>query len=175
MSLEEFKDQLGDHARDTRINLGNVLTEEGSGGLTLRQIQGTALACVYATGSSALREALEAEFSSSPSIHEDVVAAKAAASIMAMNNIYYRFLHLAEDAELAKLPAKLRMQVIGKPPIDKSSFEIMCLAVSILAGCGNCIKAHIQEMQKAGLSNEAVHSVARIAAVINAASVSHRI
>ena len=174
MSLELFKDQLGDHARDARVNLGNVLSEEGAPGLTLQQIQGIALACVYATGSSPLREALESEFSVSLT-PESITAAKAAASIMAMNNIYYRFTHLAEDDDLAKMPAKLRMQVIGKPPIDKPSFELMCLAVSVLAGCGNCIKAHIHEVRKAGLTNDAVHSVARIAAVINAASVSHRI
>lgn len=174
MSLELFKDQLGEHARDARVNLGNVLTEEGSPGLSLLQIQGTALACVYATGSTALREALEGEFAGSLT-HEVTAAAKAAASIMAMNNIYYRFMHLAEDDDLTKLPAKLRMQIIGKPPIDKPSFEIMCLAVSAIAGCGNCIKAHIHEIRKAGLTNEAVQSAARIASVINAASISHRI
>ena len=174
MSLEKFKDQLGDHARDARVNLGNILTEEGAPGLTLRQIQSTALACVYAVGSVPLREALEAEFSQSLAA-EDIAAAKAAASIMAMNNVYYRFMHLAEDEELAKLPAKLRMQVIGKPPIDKASFELLCLAVSALAGCGNCIKAHIHEVKKAGLTNEAVQSAARIASVIQAAVVSQRI
>lgn len=174
MSLELFKDQLGDHARDARVNLGNALTEEGSPGLSLLQIHGTALACVYATGSVALREALEAEFTSQLP-QEVIAAAKAAASIMSMNNVYYRFMHLAEDEELAKLPAKLRMQVIGKPPIDKPSFEVMCLAVSALAGCGNCIKAHIHEIRKAGLTNDAVQSAARIASVVQAAGVSHRI
>lgn len=172
MSLNTFKEQLGDYARDTRVNLGNVLTEEGAPGLTLRQIQGTALACTYATGSQALREALESEFAGLAA--EDIEAAKSAASIMAMNNVYYRTLHLAEDEELAKLPARLRMQVIGKPPIDKVSFEIMCLAVSALAGCGNCIKAHVHEVKKAGLTNETVQSAVRIAAVISSAAASHR-
>jgi len=174
MSLEAFKDGLGDHARDTRVNLGNILTEEGAPGLTLKQIQSTALACAYATGSAALRESLEAEFASSLGA-EDLAGAKAAASIMAMNNVYYRFLHLADDQELATTPAKLRMQVIGKPPVDKVSFEIMCLAVSALSGCGSCIKAHVHELKKAGLGQEAVQSAARIAAVINAAAVGHRI
>ena len=40
---------------------------------------------------------------------------------MGMNNVYYRFLHLVEDAEYAQLPARLRMNVIGNPGIDKST------------------------------------------------------
>jgi len=170
MSLEQFRDSLGDFARDTKINLGTVLTEEGAPGLSLNQIRGTALACTYATGSIQLREALEDEFKVGLS-NDEVAAAKAAASIMAMNNVYYRFLHMLEDDEVGKLPAKLRMQVIGKPGIDKTTFEIYCLAVSAIAGCQNCIKSHAHELRKAGLSAEAIQSAARIAAVINAAAV----
>lgn len=174
MSVEKFKDSLGDHAKDTRVNLGNILTEEGAPGLTLKQIQATALSCVYATGSIPLREALEADFAGSLTA-EEILGAKSAASIMAMNNIYYRFMHLSEDDELSKMPAKLRMQIIGKPPVEKATFELMCLAVSALSGCGNCIKSHIHELKKVGISNEGIQSTARIAAVINAAAVSHRI
>jgi len=174
MSLESFKDSLPDYARDTKVNLGSILTEEGAPGLTLRQIQGTALACVYATGSSALREALEAEFSASLS-PEDITAAKSAASIMAMNNVYYRFTHLVEDEDVAKLPARLRMQVIGKPGTDKATFELYCLAVSAINGCGMCMKSHAHELKKAGMTAEGIQSGARIAAVIHAASVSHKI
>jgi lipoyl-dependent peroxiredoxin subunit D len=174
MSLEKFKDSLPDFARDTRINLGVVLTEEGAPGLSLRQIQGTALACAYAVGSQALREAIESEFSASLP-PEDVSAAKSAASIMGMNNVYYRFLHLADDEALQALPAKLRMQVIGKPGIDKPTFELFCLAVSALSGCGNCIKAHASELRASGLSSEGIQSAVRIAAVMNAAAVSRSI
>lgn len=169
MSLEKFRDSLGDFARDTKINLGTVLSEDGAPGLSLSQIRGTALACAYATGSASLKEALEVEFKDTLSA-EEVAAAKAAASIMAMNNVYYRFLHMLEDEEVGKLPAKLRMQVIGKPGIDKATFEVYCLAVSAIAGCQNCIKSHAHELRKAGLSAEAIQSAARIAAVINAAS-----
>jgi alkyl hydroperoxide reductase subunit D len=174
MTLEQFKDSLGEHAKDTRVNLSNILSEEGAPGLTQKQIDGVALACTYATLSPTLREAIESETASRVS-PEDINGAKAAASIMAMNNIYYRFMHLAEDDALAKMPAKLRMQVIGKPPIDKPTFELMCLGVSALSGCGNCIKAHIHEARKAGFSDEAIQSVARIASVLNAASVGQRI
>ncbi len=174
MTITAFKDSLGDFARDTKVNLGTVLTEEGAPGLTLRQIQGTALASVYATGSMALREALEAEFAGSLPA-EDFLAAKSAASIMAMNNIYYRFTHLVEDEEVSKLPARLRMQVIGKPGIDKATFELFCMAISAINGCGMCMKSHAHELRKAGVSSEGIQSGARIAAVIHAAAVSQTI
>lgn len=174
MALEQFRDSLGDFARDTKINLGTVLTEEGAPGLSLNQIRGTALACVYATGSVALREALESEFKDTLSA-EETAAAKSAASIMAMNNVYYRFIHMLEDEDVGELPAKLRMQVIGKPGVDKTTFELYCLAVSAIAGCQNCVKSHAHELKKAGLAPEAIQSAARIAAVINAAAVSQRI
>jgi lipoyl-dependent peroxiredoxin subunit D len=96
-------------------------------------------------------------------------ASKAAATIMAMNNVYYRSLHLMEDAEISKLPARLRMSVIGKPGIPKVDFELMCFAVSALAGCGQCLTAHLQELRKAGISHEGAQSALRIAATLNAA------
>jgi len=95
-------------------------------------------------------------------------AAKAAASIMAMNNIYYRFVHLVSAADYKTLPAKLRMNVIGKPGVDKVDFELWSLAVSAINGCGMCVDAHERELRKAGMGVEAVQAAVRIAAVVHA-------
>ena len=174
MSIQNLKDALGDHAKDAKVNLGNLLTEEGSVGLTLKQIYGIALACSYSLGSHTLSEALESEAKTTLDAN-DILGAKSAASIMGMNNIYYRFIHLAGDHELANMPAKLRMQVIGKPPVDKITFELMSLAVSALTGCENCIKAHIAEVKKGGVTLDGVQSAGRLASVIHATYISHRI
>jgi len=169
MRTEELRESIKDYGRDIRLNLSSVLTEEGAPGLTVPQIWGTALATAYYTKNQPLIDAVTADASSHLS-SEALEAARSAATIMAMNNVYYRFLHLAEDKEFSKMPAKLRMNVIGKPGIEKRDFELMCLAVSALAGCGSCINSHIHEVKKAGLSNEAVQSSVRIGAVINAAA-----
>ena len=87
---------------------------------------------------------------------------------MGMNNIYYRFLHLVEDAEYAQMPARLRMNVIGNPGIDKLDFELLSLAVSAINGCGMCIVAHEQQLRKHEVSREAIQSAVRIAATIHA-------
>lgn len=167
MSLANLRESLPDFARDIKLNLETVLTEDGAPGLSATQLWSIALACAYTTKSPQVIEAVQAESAA----HLDdahLQAAKAASSIMAMNNVYYRFLHLAEDPEFSKLPAKLRMNVIGKPGIDKVDFELMSLAVSAIEGCGMCIKAHVAETRKAGIVNEGIQSSIRIAGVINA-------
>ena len=97
-----------------------------------------------------------------------VSAAHAAAAIMGMNNVYYRFLHLVEDEEYAKLPARLRMNVIGNPGIDKADFELLSLAVSAINGCGTCVASHERQLRQHGLTREAVQSAVRIAATVHA-------
>jgi alkyl hydroperoxide reductase subunit D len=94
---------------------------------------------------------------------------KAATTIMGMNNIYYRYLHLLEgNEELKKLPAKLRMTIIGRPGIEKVNFEVYSLAVSAITGCGMCINAHVHELKKSGVEELGIQSAIRIASVTNA-------
>ena len=166
MSIDTIKSALGDYAKDIKLNIGSVLTEEGAPDLTQEQIYGIALASAYATRDDALVDAISSE---AVSLSNEVKhAAKAAASIMAMNNVYYRFVHLVADKEFGKMPAKLRMNVIANPGIEKVDFELMSLAVSAINGCGMCMDAHVHEVTKAGVSKQGVQSAIRIASVINA-------
>src|SRR5207249_12123147 len=95
-----------------------------------------------------------------------VSAAHAAAAIMAMNNVYYRFLHLVEDPEYAKLPARLRMNVIGAPGIATADFELLSLAVSAINGCGSCVASHERQLRQHGLARAAGQSAVRIAPTV---------
>jgi alkyl hydroperoxide reductase subunit D len=167
MSIKEIRSSLGEYAKDIKLNLGNVLSEEGSPDLNINQINGIALASVYATKNDELIKAVEGDAKEHLS-DEEVNAAKAAATIMGMNNIYYRFVHLASDKDYAKMPANLRMNVIGKPGIDKVDFELYSLAVSAINGCGMCIDAHVRQVEKEGVSKTGIQSSIRIASVINA-------
>lgn len=170
MSLETLKDVVKDYGRDIRINLDSVLSVEGAPGLTEEQIYGTFLASAYASKSAKLIELAEAITAEKISAAE-IEGIKAAATIMGMNNIYYRYLHLLEgEEELKKLPAKLRMQIIARPGIEKTNFEIYSLAVSAITGCGMCINAHIQELRKHGLTDSGIQSSVRIAAVTHGAA-----
>jgi len=86
---------------------------------------------------------------------------------MAMNNIYYRAVHLMSDNSYINMPSKLRMNIIGKPGIEKTDFELMSLAVSAVNGCGKCLDSHAVTLEKAGLDKAAIQHTLRIAAVIN--------
>ncbi|MFB9904540.1 carboxymuconolactone decarboxylase family protein [Allokutzneria oryzae] len=167
MSLDALKAAMPDYAKDTKLNLGSVI---GTSTLPKQQLWGTAVAvAVAARNAEVLRELVEAASEHVPA--EVVTAAKAAASIMAMNNIYYRSKHLIGDEEYTNLPARLRMQVIGNPGVDKVDFELWCLAVSAVTGCGICLESHEKALRKAGLSRETVHEALRIAAVVHGAAV----
>lgn len=169
MSINDLRSQFPDYAKDIKLNVSKVLEEEGAPGLSLVQIYSAALASAYATKEVVLINALKND--AATFLDDDSLkAAKAAASIMAMNNIYYRFVHLTSDNSYASMPANLRMNVIGNSGVDKVDFELMSLAVSAINGCGMCIDAHVRELEKAGLSKEGIQSAIRIGAVINAAS-----
>lgn len=168
-SIQALRSSLGAYAKDTKLNIGSVLSEEGSPGLTPVRIYGIALASSYATKQADVIAAVSSDAANILSA-EDIEGAKAAATIMAMNNIYYRFVHLSSDKEYATLPAALRMNVIANPGIDHTDFELMSLAVSAITGCGMCIDAHVKQAEKNGVSKQGVQSCIRIASVVNAAA-----
>lgn len=161
--------ELGDFAKDIKLNMENVLSQKGSPGLSQRQIYAIALSCAYSTECTMLVEAILRDAKEVLS-KEEIFAAKSAASIMAMNNVYYRFLHIVSDHEMFNMPTNLRMQVIDKSGVSKVDFELYSLAVSALSGCGLCIKSHKSSLEKCGVSKLAIQSVIRIASVINSCS-----
>src|SRR5687768_2383097 len=145
MGIQEIRQRIPEYAKDLKLNLSSVLTPEGAPGLTVNQIYGVALASAIAAPNPGFARAVEAE-AAGKADEATINGAKAAAAIMGMNNVYYRFTHLVEDTEYASMPAKLRMTVIGKPGIPKPDFELYCLAVSAIYACGTCITAHDREL-----------------------------
>lgn len=164
MALAELAQTLPDFARDLRLNLSSLLNEAA---LTDQQKFGTLLACAHATGVKPLIAAAETDAAArlSPAA---LTAARAAAAIMAMNNVYYRFTHLASNPAYRTLPARLRMNVIGSPGIEKADFELFCLAVSAINGCGACVDSHEKVLQQHGVKTETIQAAVRLASVIHA-------
>jgi lipoyl-dependent peroxiredoxin subunit D len=166
-TLEDLREALPDYARDLKLNLGSVLSATGAPGLTERQIWGVTLGAAEASRNPRFAAAI-GELAGA---HLDGAyrnGARAAAAIMAMNNVYYRFLHLVDDPEYGRMPARLRMNVIGNPGVDQVEFELICLAISALNGCGTCVASHERQVRQHGLSREAVQSAVRIASTVHA-------
>ncbi len=169
MSLKAFADALPDYAKDLRLNLSSLLSDQLLGD---SRKYGLLLACAHGTGYRPLVEAAEAEVAGK--LDDSYAnAARAAAAVMAMNNVYYRFVHLASNPVYGTLPAKLRMNAIGAPGIDKADFELFSLAVSAQNGCGLCIDSHEKVLSQHGVKAETIQAAARIAAVLKAVATVH--
>ncbi len=102
---------------------------------------------------------------------EAIKAAKAAAAIMAMNNVYYRFTPPGSQRSLSH-HARQAAHVGDRRRlgVDKADFELWCMAVSAVNGCGMCMDAHEDELRKAGFTTEQIQASVRIGAVVNAVS-----
>ena len=164
--IETLKNALPAYAKDLKLNLSSVAADTT---LTPQQTIGGLLAAAIASRSETVIAAISADAAGVLS-REAFEAAKTAAAIMAMNNIYYRSIHLIDDAELSKMPARLRMNVIGNPGVDKLDFELWSLAASAVNGCGMCLKSHAHEVMAKGATREGMQDVLRIASVVHAAA-----
>lgn len=164
MSIQALKDRLPDYAKDLKLNLAALASESV---LDEEKKAGTFVAAAFASRNAEVIRAALADFGAKlePAA---LAAAKAAAAIMAMNNVYYRFLHLVENGEYAALPARLRMNVMASPGTVKENFELWSLAVSAVNGCGKCLVAHEQVLRAAGVTAQQIQSAVRIAAVVHA-------
>ena len=166
--IEKLRERMPDAARDIRLNLQTVFQ---STTLTPAQAWGVALASAIAARNGELARAVlvDAQSKVDAKVIED---AKAAAALMAMNNVYYRFRHMVGKEVYAAKPARLRMNWIGKPMNDKADFELFCLAVSAINGCEVCVRSHEEALVAGGVSEDQVHDAVRIAATIQATAVS---
>ncbi len=167
-ALDAIRDALPEPARDTKLNLQAVLQP---GALTPAQRWGVAVATAAAARNAALLDALlrDAAAEVDAAVLDDALAA---ASLMAMNNVYYRFRHMVGKPSYSEKPARLRMNRLVKPTTSKLDFELFSLAVSAVNGCEACVRSHEQVVTQGGLSEDAVHDAVRIAAVVHAAAVS---
>ena len=127
MSLDALRETLPAYAKDLSLNLSTLAGETL---LTDQQKWGAFVATAHATGCGPVIRALDGAARQAGLSDEALSAAKSAAAIMGMNNVYYRSLHLMQNQEYRTLPARLRMTVIANPGVDKTDFEMWCAAVS---------------------------------------------
>jgi alkyl hydroperoxide reductase subunit D len=163
MTIEALKTRLPEYAKDLKLNLGSLATDPT---LTVQQRAGTFIASALASRNPEVTRAIVAEFA--PQLSPEALnAAKAAAAIMGMNNVYYRFTHLV-GGDYPALPARLRMNILARPGVEKVDFELWSLAVSAINGCGMCMESHEKIVRHGGLTTEQVQCAVRMASVVHA-------
>jgi alkyl hydroperoxide reductase subunit D len=165
MSLDTLIDSLPASAKDLKLNYSSLVRNNTE--LTEQQLWGTIAAVAIATRSAALTGPALAEAAQhlSPQALE---AARTLAAVMGMNNIFYRFHHLASNPKYATMPARLRMNGLRGHGIEEVDFELWALAVSAINGCGKCVDAHEKVVREKGATEELVIAVVRVAAVVHA-------
>ena len=166
MSIDALRDLIPAYGKDISLNLSSLAGETV---LNDQQKWGCFVASAHAIGVAPVVKAIEVQAATilSP---EALNAAKAAAALMGMNNIYYRSLHLMHNPEYQTLPARLRMNILANPGVEKIDFELWSTAVSAINGCGACMDAHEGELRKHGVPAQQVQTALRIGAVVHAAS-----
>src|SRR5581483_1147205 len=163
MNLNELMETIPAYSRDLKLNFSALMQQPA---LTEQQTWGTVVASAVASRNPEFTEAAlaEAQTHLSPQAFE---AAKGAAAVMGMNNVYYRFLHLTSNETYRTMPARLRMNVIRNHGIETVDFELWSLAVSAINGCGACVNSHEKVLKENGTSGETVLAAVRLASVIH--------
>ncbi|MDB5418708.1 MAG: alkyl hydroperoxide reductase [Phenylobacterium sp.] len=167
MSLDALRETLPAYAKDLSLNLSTLAGETT---LNEQQKWGAFVASAYAVGQPAVVRAVEATALEAGLSPQALTAAKAAAAIMGMNNVYYRAVHLISNPEYRTLPARLRMNIIANPGVEKADFDLWSVAVSAINGCGACLDSHEAELKKASVPAPQIQAALRIGAVVNAVS-----
>lgn len=158
--IDQIKEALPEYAKDTRLNLDAVVNRST---LDKTEAECIALAAAVATGNGKIVSLLMGNIEDQTELN----AALTAASLMAMNNVWYPFVEMAEDEQLTGLPAQLRMNAIASHGgTSKARFEAYSLAASIVGKCHFCVKAHYDTLRKEGYSVEQLRDIGRIAAVM---------
>ena len=162
--VDQLKESIPDYAKDTRLNIDAVVKRST---LPQEEAEAVTLAAAFATGNSKLWTWIQSQIAD----QKEAEAAITAASLMAMNNVWYPYVEMAEDSNLSGLPAQLRMNAIATHGgTTKARFESYSLAASIVGKCHFCVKAHYETLKKEGYSVEQLRDIGRIAAVMTAVS-----
>lgn len=163
MTLNDLLETAPAYARDLKLNLSSLLTQTE---LTEQQTWGTVVASAIAVRNDEITRAAFSDAASHLS-EQSLEAAKGAAAVMGMNNVYYRFLHLTSNEKYKTIPARLRMNILRSHGVDPIDFELWCTAVSAVNGCGACVDSHEKTLREKGVHEETIIAAVRIAAVIH--------
>ncbi len=162
--VDQLKETVPEYAKDTKLNLDAVIKRST---LPVEEAEAIAVAAAFATGNTKFWTWVHSVIVD----RKEADAALTAASLMAMNNTWYPYVEMADDANLKGLPAQLRMNAITTHGgTTKSRFEAYSLAASIVGKCHFCVKAHYETLKKEGYTVEQLRDIGRIAAVITSVS-----
>lgn len=161
--MQQLNDTNNRYLKDLRINIKNVLQSEH-----LSEKESVLIA--YAISVNANNKNLQKSFSNlaleKGASLDELAETAACASLLAANNVLYRFRHFTGKEKYEQIPARIKMNIMMNPVLGKEFFELVSLAVSAVNGCEMCVKSHEKSVLHLGATEERIFDAIRIASVI---------
>jgi len=166
-ALEKLTEAESRYLRDLRVNLQTALAGET---LSPKEAYLLALASAANEENASLTKAFEAKALEQGATQGEIAEAIACASLLATNNILYRFRHFAHKDIYEQLPARIKMNIMANPVLGKELFELVSLAISAVNGCKRCVAAHEASVLKLGATEQRIFDAIRVAAIVTGLS-----
>jgi alkyl hydroperoxide reductase subunit D len=154
------------YLRDMKLNLTSTLTSEH---LTPKECALIGLSVAINNNNTLLTDFFTSYAEAQSATPAEAGEAAGCASLLASNNVFYRFRHFTQKEKYGQIPARIRMQLMMKPVTGKEFFELMSLAISAVNGCEMCVNAHEDSLIKLGTTEERIFDAVRIASLVTSA------
>lgn len=161
--VDELKATEYRYLRDVRVSLKNVLNSQH---LSEKETSLIATAIATNNGNQKLLESFKEMAREFDASTEEIAEAMACASLLASNNVLYRFRHFTGKPKYSELQAGIRMNIMARPVLGKGLFELISLAVSAVNGCEMCVKSHEETVLQHGYTEEQIWDSIRLASVV---------
>ncbi|MCS6989093.1 MAG: carboxymuconolactone decarboxylase family protein [Chloroherpetonaceae bacterium] len=162
----------GDHKyiRDLRVNLRSTLESASLGGKKNAYL--IALAVAANDRNNALISAFTELAKKEGATEAEIAETHAIASLLATNNVFYRFRHFCDNKAYEQMPAGIKMTIMLRPVLPKVFFELISLVVSAVNGCQACVNSHEKSVRHEGGSEQMIFDAIRLGAVVRGLSIS---
>lgn len=162
--LEEGKSR---YVADLKLNFKNSFESEF---LNKKEIALLGVALAVNANNALLRSFFVKNAKEESATAAEIAEAAGCASLLSANNVFYRFRHFVNKEKYNEIPARIKMNIMGRPVTGKEFFELMSLAVSAVNGCEMCVKAHENSLIELGAKEERIFEAVRLSAVITSVS-----
>ncbi|TWJ01503.1 alkyl hydroperoxide reductase subunit D [Mucilaginibacter frigoritolerans] len=151
------------YLRDLKLNFTSTLTSEH---LSTKECALLGLSTAINNNNTILTDYFTRYAEEQGATAAETGEAAGCASLLASNNVFYRFRHFTQKEKYTQIPARIRMQLMMKPVTGKEFFELMSLAISAVNGCEMCVNAHEDSLIKLGTTEERIFDAVRIASLV---------
>jgi alkyl hydroperoxide reductase subunit D len=151
------------YVRDLKLNFTSTFT---SSHMSEKECALLALSIAVNNNNNVLTNFFEKLAVAKEATAEEIAEAVGCASLLALNNVFYRFRHFTGKEKYTQIPARVRMQLMTNPVNGKEFFELMSIAVSAVNGCELCVNSHEKSILALGATEERIFDAVRIASIV---------